>query len=396
MSFLSQYGSMTVTTPHAPGPTDLPTVDGAVIVDSGSYNAFFHPLDQNPGEPRIVFWKDAGGHGIPGFMPMGLCTDGENYVKTNVKINGVTITDCAALTSGRTQTGRILIGTQDGLAQSCIIAGNDNIDENFTLLATIPAPTGYSINFNTDKIRVTEEGNLLLGVYLWPSNPTDPHKGWLYKAGPNGDDWTFFAEVFSGTNDNPTGDANTWRCSEFSIEQTHYTGVDATGKWICVIRVNVASEGGTYYLFKHSPDGCATWDNDTTEDAGSFVDDNGVTQGGPFTRRVVWTFLVSNSPVRLRYFGGNMAMINGERNTTNGWKLKISWATPDGAYQNHWDDWSRPFTILTFNANTLGQSIDCGYPADWVDWQGRFFCDYYDEIVTDDRCFGAQVELFIP
>jgi L-rhamnose isomerase len=90
-------------------------------------------------------------------------------------------------------------------------------------------------------------------------------------------------------------------------------------------------------------------------------------------------------------------VINGERNATNGYKIKYTRATPVGAFRNKWDDWDRPNTLITMNASTMGSSIDGGYPVLFRAPDGELAYHYYDVSteaadpgITTDRCWIRQ------
>jgi hypothetical protein len=147
----------------------------------------------------------------------------------------------------------------------------------------------------------------------------------------------------------------------------------------------VADIGGTYAMHFFSENGATTWGTSLTGDAGSFVDDNGVTitNNDPgLSRHLLYSFIGTNAPqdVLNNNHKGKVYVIDGERNRvgSNKYALKYITATPDGAYQNKWDNWIRPIQIGPIrNAATLGATVDCGYDNGWRA-AGHIFSAYYD------------------
>jgi hypothetical protein len=369
-----------------------------VVFDNGYYNIGAFP--ETKGDTIVSVNKYAGSHADGGPLVMHWSVNGgASWTSIVILVNGVPINNCGALTFCITVTGRLSLGYQDATGASVNYAYNDKIDANFTFSNTVTAPAGYTINFSPVKMKQMPSGKIRCGVYYYPSSSS------LFKIGfvnstNNGASFSTGEEIYSGSSTYPTNPGD-WQVHEFGFEIIENTGSDATCKMIAIARVNLSGENGGYYLLLKTGDGGATWTTDVaTTDPGSFIDDNGVTQSGPFGRSTFYAFLGSNSPVDIKLHNGFVYVANGERNITNGYKLKYTRATVTGAYRNKFDDWERPTTVMTLNSSTMGGSIDGGYPVMFIPPSGGLWCQIYDvstqprnPLITDDRCWIFQKKL---
>ena len=89
----------------------------------------------------------------------------------------------------------------------------------------------------------------------------------------------------------------------------------------------------------------------------------------------------------------------GERNATYDYALKYITATPDGAFENKFSNWTRPTFKKFYNANTLGSKIDCGYPVLFT-VNGHLYVSQYDvstepknPAITQDRVFSEIIKI---
>jgi hypothetical protein len=372
----------------------------STVVDDGWYNGFPFPKYYNGNIYSL--YKKAVDHASLGPLTLAKSTDasGASWTEWQVEVDAVAI-EAAALSYEILASGRQLIAYQDDEVYQVIkFAYSDDNGVSFTSAGSIDLGTGYTSSPSPVKMEVMPSGKVRFGYYKFGTGVNPAIIGFINST-DNGVSWTTGETIFSHNTQAPASPFNDWKGHEFGFTITHNTGSDATCKMIALVRVNLPDEGGTYYLHFRSADGGATWSSDyTTEDAGSFTNDNGQLVSGPFSRGLLYSFLPSNSPVDIKVHNGLVYVLNGERNAANGYKLKYITATPDGAYENKFDNWLRPVTLLTFNATTLGSSIDCGYPIMFEDQVGHLWCQYYDISTQavepgkgDERAYIRQVKV---
>lgn len=401
---LSGGGNGTVEPPPDPRGDEFNTLVEEKVSDSGLYEAFPIPEQFSFGR-RSALWKKSDGHASKG--PLMLSTQGTGaWSHAQVNVGGVLI-EAHAISYGITDTDREIIFYQDDDTFHTIkYATRDGGTGNFTYRDTItkdswadwiaPAPT---------KVKRLPEGQYRFGFYQGNTAGTRTAGG-FYDSSNNGASFSFANTLFDGTVQANGAPITDWMLNEFDFECIEDTATNATSTFIAIARAALPDDGGTMYSYFTSVGG-TTWTQDMTEDAGSFVDDNGTTQLGPFPRGLFYRFLPSNSPVFIKLFNGTVYVINGERATT-GFKLKYTTNTVAGAKTNVFSGWTAPVTLKTYDAETLGSSIDCGYPVLYAVKESAegdpelWGMDYdvstetKDPGITEDRCCINQFQLISP
>jgi hypothetical protein len=337
-----------------------PWLTAATIIDDGAYNGF-PMLSDAHGKTSYGVYKKATSHTASGPLMLIKTTDGGiTWTEDSIYVDGSLITSTNH-SFQRLSSGRMLISYRVGGVM--YFAYNDNNDRNFTLSATTVSPaTDYIVAQSPIKMLEMPSGNVLFAYYAVGSNG-NPASQELMRSTDSGQTWGAYSQIHEG--DSTVAEGGTlgnWRGNEVAIAITHNTGIDSTCKMIAIVRTEVASDGGTYPMVFMSVDGGATWTKDLTGDAGSFTNDNGATvSSSGFSRHLLYSFLASNSPVDIRLFKDSVYVVMGERNTTYGPSLKVIAATPDGAFQNKWDNWTRPRLIKMYTVG--GSTYDHGYPV---------------------------------
>lgn len=352
------------------------TFEGAVQ-NPGRYDGYSFVHQHSNGMLSDLYMSRLN-HFDTGPLMLAFSFDGGNAWPTmQIRVDGV-LTVAVALWKCVTSTGRMLIAYQDTTSYQYVkFAYSDNpTSRNFTYTQTWDFGSSWVSSPATCAGVIMPEGQIRfyyykLGGYPVPV-PGDPYIVGALETSDNGLTYVDNGEEIWNHTAQAPDDFGNWKCHETSVVITHPGVTNATTKMIAWSRVNFPDESSTYYMVARSADGGATWTTDFTEDTGSFVDDNGITQGGPFSRHLNYTFLAGNNPVWLIAHQGFIYCVNGERNAAGGYKLKYSTATPDGAYRNKWDDWARPTLLRAYNAPG-GHSINCGY-----------VCPYENKISADD------------
>jgi hypothetical protein len=380
MSLISIISSMggSIAAPVIPDdPTYFTPLVASTVVDDGWYNGFPFPHQLEDGT-IISIYKKSSDHASKGPMMIAKSINGgASWTESQISVGGTPI-ECAALSMGVLSSGRILISYQDDeIYRTIKWAYSDNGGVSFTASASVHTIVSGIMSHSPIKMIQMPSGKVLMGYYEYNGAGTQTTIAFL-ESSNNGLTWALGSTISVNNTQATASPFADWKMNEFGVCIVENTGVDATSKMIAWGRVAMPDDGGTYYKFYKSANGGTTWVQDSAEDAGSFVNDNGGTVAGPFSRILNYTFLSSNSPVDIMEHNGMIYVINGERNLTNGYKLKFSTATPEEAYRNKFDDWARPTTVLTFHANTAGATIDCGYPVLFKDYQGKLWCQYYD------------------
>lgn len=363
-----------------------------IVNDDGYYNAFLMMSDVVSGTAYGVY-KKAASHPAGGPLTMVKTTDyGASYSSNTITVDGSSITTSTNHSFVRLSSGRMLISYRiSGVMYFAYCDSNNHV---FTSTGTPISPgTNYAIAQSPIKMVETSYGTVIFAYYQVGSSG-NPNSAILMESSDNGLTWATKATVYTSNNVYPAG-APLWRGNEIAICETHPTGNETTSKWIAIVRVELADDGGTYYMKFNSADGANTWTQDLTGDAGSFVNDNGTTiSSDAFSRGVVYSYLDGPSPVDIRLHNGTVYVVCGERSITYGYALKYTTATPDGAFRNKFDDWTRPVFIEFYNGG--GGINDCGYPVFFVDDANRLLAGQYqvslqtlNPALTTRRC---QVE----
>lgn len=358
MSFFSQYGTMTATlaAPPPSGPVYSPLM-AETVTNSGGYDSFPQYL-QRDGELRSC-WLKKSTHTSKGLCMIGRRTSSA-WVHTQANVDG-TLIESYANSYGLTVTGREILFYQDDDTFATIKwATRDGGTGNFTYRGTISAGVGYDwIAPAPIKNKRLPDGKQRFGFYKGDNAGTTAFGG-FYDSDDNGISFDFTSTLYDRSTQAPTAPYTDWMLNEFDWECVNNTGVNSTSEYIAIGRVALPTEGGTYYAYFTSTD-AINWTQSTTEDAGIFVDDNGNTVGGPFSRGILFRFLASNSPCNIKLFNGVVYVANGERNPTYGYARKLTTTTPTGAMRNKFDDWTAPVDLGTYQSNLTGGTIDCGY-----------------------------------
>lgn len=333
-------------------------VTQGTIIDDGYYNGFPMVADAE-GLTAYGVYKKSTTHASGGPLMLVKTIDGGNtWTEDSIYVDGVVI-NSTNHSFQRLSTGRMLISYRvSGVMYG---AYNDNNDRNFTGIGITVSPgTDYIVAQSPTKMPVTPEGNVLFLYYTVGSNGL-PATQELMISRDQGLTFTHYSQIHSADSSLTQGAIlGRWRGNEVAIAITHNTGIDSTCKMIAIVRVQMSNDSGPYPMFFRSSDGGATWTKDMTGDAGSFVNDNGQTvPSSGFSRHLLYSFLDSNSPVDIRLYGDSVYVIMGERNTIYGPALKVISATPDGAFQNKFDNWTRPRLIRMFTVG--GSTYDHGY-----------------------------------
>jgi hypothetical protein len=337
-------------------------VTQGTIADDGFYNGFPMIADA---EDRTTYgvYKKSTSHASGGALMLIKTTDGgHTWTEDTIYVDGSLITSTNH-SFQRLSSGRMLISYRVGGVM--YFAYNDNNDRNFTASATTVSPaTDYIVVQSPIKMLEMPSGNVLFAYYAVGSNG-NPASQELMRSTDNGQTFTAYSQIHEGDSTVAQGGTlGNWRGNEVAIAITHNTGIDSTCKMIAIVRTEVSDDGGTYGMVFMSNDGGNTWTKDLTTDPGSFINDNGqtVTNLSPgLSRHLLYSFLASNSPVDIRLFKDSVYVVMGERNVTYGHALKVIAATPDGAFQNKWDNWTRPRLIKMYTAG--GSTYDHGYPV---------------------------------
>lgn len=383
------------------------SIVNSTVSDSGYYEAFFQPKQWPLGTlyQGVIdsLWKKAGAHPDKGPLMISRSTGGGiSWTPAQVNVGGSLIQSYAHSHGISDDGTQIVVYQDDDTFQTVKWAKRTNWTANFVACGTITAPTGYTINPTPTKLIRMPEGQLRVGVYLVKNDGTIS-KGLLYELSSDFSIASLVSTVYDRATQCPASPYTDWMLNEFSICCIDDTGTNSTSKFICIARTALPNEGGTAYAYLTSTGG-TTWTQSTTEDAGSFLDDNGTTQNGPFSRGLFQRFLTSNSPVSIAVYDGYVYAANGERNVANGFKLKFTRITTANAATNIFSNWEAPTTIETYHATVAGSTVDCGYPdlevmfESDVDTLGKLVANHYDvstltrdPALTEDRCCGRQV-----
>lgn len=345
--------------PGGPGPTPS-AYQPSIISNIGYYDGFLMHSRIFNGAGYGVF-KRSPSHAAGGPLPLVKTTDhGLSYSINNITVDGTEIfsTNHSFI---RLPSGRMIIAYKSDASIRFAYCDSDN--HAFTSISTIVSPAvNFGISPSPIMMKVTSYGTIIFAYYAVGTSG-NPAKGILMESTDNGLSFTQKCEMYSHNTvalDMPVTD---WRGNEIAILETHPTGVQATSKWIAVVRTEQANDGGTYPMVFKSSDGANTWTMDTTADSGSFTDDLGNEVVSPnFLRCLLYSFLATNSPVDLILHQGTVYLVCGERNTTYGYAIKVITATPDGAFENKFSNWTRPTLVrMQFDTPTAGASIDNGY-----------------------------------
>lgn len=400
----SKGRSYVATSPSQTPEGEFHAPSAGIVSNSGYYDAF--PMyEQFSFGRESVLWKKSSGHAPKGPIMLSIKGTGV-WSHAQANVGGVLI-EGHSISYGITDTDREIFFYQDDDTFHTIkYATRDGGTGNFTYRGTItksawadwiaPAPT---------KVKRSPEGQYRFGFYEGDTAGTRT-RGGFYDSSDNGVTFTFASELYDGTvqaNGSPIED---WKLNEFDFEWIENTGVNATSTCIAIARAVMPDEGGTMYSYLTSVGG-TVWTQDMTEDAGSFVDDNGNPVAGPFPRGLFYRFLPSNSPVCIKLFNGKVVVANGERATT-GFKRKYTTNTVAGAKTNVFSGWTAPENLGTYNAEELGSSIDCGYInlrdiKTSADGEPELWgMDYdistlpRDPLLTEDRCCINQFKIELP
>jgi hypothetical protein len=379
-----------------------PLVAGTVT-DTGYYEAFGMPIQRSNGMIDSLF-KRSSGHAAEGPIIIKRTSNGgATWSESQVNVGGVLI-EAHSISHGITATGRQIVFYQDDDTFATIKwAVRDTLTGNFTYKGTISCSPGFDALAPAPiKIKTLPEGQLRFGLYEL-NNAGTSAAGRFYDSDDDGETFTLTSTLYTRATQAPASPYTDWMCNEFDHECVDDTGVNATSKFIAIARVALPFDGGTYYTFLTSTGG-TIWNQSIVEDPGSFVDDNGNTVSGPFSRGLLYRFLASNSPVSIKLHNGVVVVANGER-ALSGYKLKYITNTPAGAFSNIYSSWSAPTTLETYNATTAGSSIDCGYPDlfEASETEGgalELWAHHYDvstlpkdPILTEDRCCIRQIQI---
>jgi hypothetical protein len=268
-------------------------VDNQIAEDDGPYNGFSMAAQAIDGR-LYRFWKKAASHAAKGpFMCQRSTLVSGTFEKFQVSVGGVSI-ESAAHSWCQLPTGRFVIAYQDNeLYTSLKLAYSDDPATGFTLIDTVDLGSGYSSSPSPIKMIVMPSGKARFYVYRYGSGANHAIIQDIIIP-TTGDSWSWGATLMDHNSDYPASFGD-WKGHEAGVCITHNTGVDATCKMIAIVRTALPADGGTYFMHRKSVDGGDTWTDDMTDDAGTFVDDNGTTQTGPFSRALFWSFLPSNS-----------------------------------------------------------------------------------------------------
>jgi hypothetical protein len=333
----------------------------SVVSDAGWYEGYDFPFQYTDGS-LIGWFRRSGSHTDDGPIMFRRSTDGgSSYTSSQVIVDGNLITGQALtgglLTSGA-NAGRQFIGWQDVTGAWVKVAYRDNLTSQFTQCATINAPANTTMHFSTAPIRKMPDGTLRFGVYILPTSGASSIARFI-NGSADGTTWSLGDTIATHTTQATASPYTDWKFNEWDWICTHDTGVNATSKFISVLRVALPDDGGTYYLLYRSTGG-TVWTLDSTEDAGSFTNDIGASVGGPFSRGLVYRFMATNSPPSLAKYNGTIYLAVGNRNTTLGPRQQYTTATPDGAYENIWSNWADTTDVYTFE-DTGGSVLELGY-----------------------------------
>ena len=342
--------------------------------DDGYYNGFPMLADVYDGESTIGVYKKSFTHGGAGYLMLIRTTDGgRHWSEDSIRVDGSVI-HSTNHSFYRFASGRLVISYKLNGDTSIRFAWNNDDDVNFTSSATVITPPGnYNYNQSPSKMCLTSYGTLLFTYYAVGSNG-NPAKGVIMESEDEGATFSQKCEMYSHNTVANALPITDWRGNEIEICETHPTANETTSKWIAFVRTEQANDGGTYPLVFKSSDGANTWYMDSTTDAGSFVDDLGNTvTSSTFYRDLNYSFLTTNSPFSIRLIGDSVYVVCGERNPAYGYALKVISATPDGAFENKFSNWTRPRLVKRYyNGSGIGSSTDSGYPVIFT-WGGNSF-----------------------
>lgn len=345
------------------------------VTDTGRYDGYSF-VDQHANGMISDLYMSRTSHFSIGPLMLMFSYNGGNgptsFTTGQVKVDGV-LTDAVALWKAITPTGRMLIGYQDDTVyQTVKFAYSDNPESrNFISSMTYDFGPSWVSSPCPIPAVIMPEGQIRFYYYKLGGYPTpvpgDPYVVGALETTDNGLTYVDNGEIICSNTAQAPDDFGNWKCHETTVVITHPGATNADTKMIAWCRVNFPDENSTYFMVYRTANGGATWTTDFTEDTGGpFVDDNGNNVGGPYSRHLNYTFLPGNNPARLHAHAGMIYAVVGERNPFYGYALKFSVATPDGAYRNRFDDWARPTLLRMYNANSLGGSIDCGYPCTYA------------------------------
>lgn len=375
-------------------PTLVPYSAG-LVNDDGYYNGFLQHSDiiNNKG---FGIYKKSPSHPSGGPLILIKTTNsGTTHTENNITSNGTEIFS-QNHSFIWTSTGRLLVAYTDADGITRIIK-SDGLNHVFgSAVYTISPSTNLFPVPSPVPMIETSYGTIIFCVYVVGTSG-QPASALLYESSDDGDTWAVKSTIY--TSNTPYSGTLPWRGDEFTIVETHPTGNETTSKWLALVRVELPSDSGTYYMVFKSSDGANTWAMDLTSDSGSFVDDNGNTiTSGSFSRGLLYRFLSGPSPLHARLINGTVYVANGERNITYGYALKYISATPDNAYQNKFDNWSSPVFVKFYDNY---RQIDCGYPILFKDDFDSVFISGYNHSteavntsLADIRCLVETVKIY--
>lgn len=356
---------------------DTPTV-AATVVDDGYYNGFPFPYQLSNGT-IISIYKKSGDHASKGPMTIARSTNGgTSWTESQITV-GVTAIECAALSVGILSSGRIVIGYQDDIAYTSLkFAYSDDNGVTWTASAST-LTNGTGLSFSPVKMRILPSGKILCGYYTGYGALEDAEIGFVTST-DNGATWAFGPTIYNDHDDSVFGMSKGY---EFGFEIVTNTGTDATCNLLALVR---HASAGVYMHYK-SVDGGTTWTTDTvTEDA-----------PGSYNRHYLYNLgsASNQAPCDIVVHLGNVYVVTGYRDATNGYELRYITASVANALENNFYNWSAVTTVLTTAIN----DVHFGYPICFTDWQGELWCQYYDVSAVaqngngSPRCLIKQVKI---
>lgn len=335
-----------------------------VVMDNGYYDGF-PMLSDVVNKSAWGIYKFSSSHAGGGsLMLIHTSNWGQTWAEDSITVDEAVIksTNHSFI---RLASGRMLIAYKPVGDSIIRFAYNDNNDSVFTSIATVINPSpNVALYPCPNKMIETSYGSVLFVYYAYGTSG-QPTSAVIMESTDSGLSFTTKSTIFNHATQSPALPITDWRAHETAICETHPTGNESTSKFIAIARVDLPSDGGTYYLFFKSSDGGNTWAMDGTTDSGSFTDDNGqVITSSTFSRGLLYPFLASNSPVSARLIGDSVYIVNGERNATYGYALKYITASPDAAFENKFSNWTRhPPVMYYYDGSNPGSSTDFGYPV---------------------------------
>jgi hypothetical protein len=306
---------------------------------------------------------------------------GATWVYSQVNVEGTDI-ECAALSMIILDDDRVLIAYQDDELYTTIkFAYSNDKGISWTDAGSIAAPHAGAFSPSPVKMMVMPSGKIRMIAYCYQAAGLSTVE--FIDTTNNGVSWSRGNDIYAvNTNSYPD-----FRSHETKVLITNDTGVDATCEMIAVLR----GDGG-FPLFLFSTDGGSTWTNDSTT----------VYNPGAFARNFFYPFgaFSQNQPYDAIIHGTNVVWVTGYRDTSTTYKLQYITIPIADAIDNDVHVYDAVVNVVTFNASTLGASIDCGYPVVFHDHEGKLWCHYYDVStepvdtgITTDRCWIYQIKI---